>query len=189
MEENSSAIALKTLLEGNMRFVQRQSAAAEVMHEKRKKTVDGQSPFAIVLACADSRVAPEVIFDQSIGDIFTVRVAGNIADETQIESINYAAGALGAPLLMVLGHESCGAVNAVLSGNSAALPRIASFIEPAIEGAEDGSLECAVKANVAAIVNQLGENPLLASLVKKGQLQIIGGYYSFQSGEVTLLDS
>lgn len=187
MKENKSKIALQTLLDGNKRFVQGRSVASESMQEKREKTVDGQSPFAIVLACADSRVAPEVIFDQSIGDIFTVRVAGNIADETQTESINYAAGALGSPLLMVLGHESCGAVNAVVSGNSAALPRIAEFIEPAVEKFKNESLESAVKANVMATVNQLGENPLLAELVKKGQLKMVGGYYSLHTGEVTLI--
>src|SRR2546421_4904043 len=112
------AAALKLLKQGNERFTQGKLAARDIGASRRAALAKGQHPFAVVLTCADSRVAPELVFDQGLGDIFVLRVAGNIADRSVIGSIEYAVEHLHTPLIVVLGHESCGAVQAALEGKS-----------------------------------------------------------------------
>src|SRR5439155_16101250 len=112
----SPAAAWQKLKEGNARFVSDRLAARQIGEERRARLAKGQQPFAVVLSCADSRVVPELLFDQGLGDVFVVRVAGNIADKAMLGSIEYAVEHLHVPLVVVLGHESCGAVQAALDG-------------------------------------------------------------------------
>lgn len=178
--------ALDRLVEGNARFASDKTAQTESLKKRRLETKENQEPFAIILGCSDSRVPPEVIFDQGYGDLFVARVAGNVAGEIEVESIEYGALYLKAPLLLVLGHESCGAVSAVVSGMTKDIPAIAALIEPAVKEAK-GDLIKAIKDNVKLVVSQLKNNPALKELVEKKQLMVRGGFYNFHSGKVELL--
>ena len=145
------------------------------------------------MSCADSRVVPEILFDQGIGDLFVVRVAGNLANIEDIASQEYAVGQLKTPLLLVLGHERCGAVNAALNGG--AYPGVISSlvlgIQPAVEasaGKPGDRLMNAVQENVRLQVKRLQTSPVVADAVKAGKLKVVGGYYDLDTGTVTLLD-
>jgi carbonic anhydrase len=182
--------ALQKLMEGNFRY------ASDAMLHPRKDTArreavaSKQEPFAIILACSDSRVTPEIIFDQGLGDLFIVRVAGNIAGPIEMDSIDYGALVLHAPLILVLGHENCGAVNAVLHHETQDIEAIASYIEPALQNIHQSvgnALEHAIKENVRSVVKSLKESPPLSTLVKEHQLMILGGYYQLSTGTVSLL--
>lgn len=176
--------ALEKLKTGNRQFVNNRTIHS--MHEKRRlSTKKRQKPFAVILGCADSRVAPEIIFDQGIGDLFVVRVAGNVTDPVVLESIDFAVAALDSVIILVLGHANCGAVDATLTGNDQLIPEIAKRIEPAIQHAED--LEDAVKMNVLYVVQELEKNSLLKERVHSGRLEVVGGYYDFRSGTVQFL--
>lgn len=167
---------LQQLEEGNKRFAQ--SSAYE-----RKKLFTSQSPFCAILACADSRVAPELIFDQGLGDLFVVRIAGNVATEGAIESLDFAANVLGVSLIIVMGHQHCGAINAVMTHKGEKeLGTLASLIQPSVKGKE--SLREGIIANVKGQVNLLKKDKLLKNLVEQGKLQIVGAYYDFSSGLV-----
>ena len=190
--------ALMSRLEnGNQRFVQGKPLRKDFTHE-RKELVAGQQPYAIVLSCADSRVSPELIFDESLGQLFVVRNAGNLIDSIMLGSIEYAAEHLHTHLLLVLGHESCGAVSAAVSGGAAS-PNITSIvmrIAPAVEAmkAEHVPEANMVHATVAENVrNQmrkaLSHSEVLRELAKQGKFEIIGGVYSLETGEVTFVKS
>jgi carbonic anhydrase len=185
--------ALENLVTGNKRFI-----AGNVLHpqqgtERRKEISKGQAPFAIILSCSDSRVPPELIFDQGLGDLFVVRAAGNTFTDLELGSIEYGAGVLHAPLIMVLGHDSCGAVEATLAGKP--LPGhigvIAKRIDQDIAGKTcptQDKLRCAIDANVAALVKQLqSSEPVLAELVRAGKLKVVGARYVLKTGEVEIL--
>ena len=192
---------LARLLEGNKRF-----ASGQLVHPGRQPAdfaalAAGQSPVAIIVGCADSRVAPELVFDQGVGDLFVVRVAGNIvsgAGPTVKGSIEFAVAELGARLIMVLGHEACGAVKAAVAHIDAndtlpgAIRDLVEFIRPAaaaVRGKPGDKLENAIKANVAMGVERLkGLDPILAVLVKKGDLKVVGAVYKLRTGVVELLD-
>jgi carbonic anhydrase len=179
-------------MEGNKRYV----AGNLVVHphqtrEQRVELTSGQHPFAIMLSCSDSRVPPEIIFDQGLGDLFVIRVAGNVIDDVIVGSIEYAAEHLGVQLLMVLGHEHCGAVTAAVKGGEAHghIHRIVEAIEPAVAQARhlQGDLvENAIKTHVALLVEHLKTSPpILANLVQEDKLTIVGAYYHLESGLVT----
>lgn len=145
--------ALAKLMEGNQRFVERKRLNPHQDTARLAEVATGQAPFAAILSCADSRVVPEIAFDQGIGDLFVVRVAGNIAITEDIASEEYAVGVLGTPLLLVLGHERCGAVNAALEGGElpGVIESLVFAIQPAIKASENEAgdrLANAVKANV-----------------------------------------
>ncbi len=188
---------LNRLENGNYRFVQGKPARKDFIHE-RKDLVTGQHPYAIVLACADSRVSPELIFDESLGQLFVVRNAGNLIDSVILGSIEYAAEHLHTHLLLVLGHESCGAVSAAVSGGAES-PNITSIvmrIAPAVEAMKAEHMPEAnmVHATVAENVrNQMrdavSESEVLRELVKEGKFEVIGGVYSLESGEVKVVKS
>ncbi len=160
---------------------------------------DHQNPFAIILGCSDSRVPPEVIFDEGIGDLFLVRVAGNTASEPAlVGSIEYSAEHLGSVLLMVLGHEGCGAVKATIDHvqNGTVEPgHIEAFVDPiipavqAVEGQPaDQLVDAAVQQNVRLQVQQLSAStPLLASLVSAGKLKVVGAEYQLDTGQVQVV--
>ena len=190
MPRKSPDTAFRFLMEGNQRFVNDQSTHPNRAVERRQETAELQEPFAIILGCADSRVSPEIIFDQGIGDLFVVRVAGNVMGPITLDSIEYSALYLHSTLIMVLGHESCGAVAAVLQGRTQDIENVASLIQPAIEESKTQAgnrLENAIKDNVKNVVKQLSKTPVLSKLIAEKKIKIVGGYYNFHSGEVELL--
>jgi len=131
--------ALKKLIDGNNRFVQSAQAQKDIGNNRRTELTKGQHPFAVILSCSDSRVPPEHIFDQGLGDIFVVRVAGNVADSIELGSVEYAAEHLGVPLILVLGHQSCGAVKATVDGGKPEgnIESIVKKIAPAVKKARE----------------------------------------------------
>jgi carbonic anhydrase len=185
-------VALQKLMAGNERFRQHQPQYPDQSAARLQAVSQAQHPFATILSCADSRVPVELIFDQGVGDIFDVRIAGNIATPEVVGSLEYAVTLLGTPVLMVLGHERCGAVTAAL--NSEVLPgAIGSLVKailPAIEphkGATAALIDTAVMANVRYQIAQLKRSPLLAERLQAGTLKIVGGRYDLDVGNVTLL--
>lgn len=184
--------ALAKLMEGNQRFVASRQLNPHQDFARITEVAAGQAPFAAILSCADSRVVPEIAFDQGIGDLFVVRVAGNIAITEDIASEEYAVGVLKAPLLMVLGHERCGAVGAALEGGElpGVIESLAFAIRPAIESSEGESgdrLTNAVKANVRLQVQRLKSSSVIASAMREGKLKIVGAYYDLDTGEISLV--
>lgn len=177
--------ALQRLQEGNQRYIQDELLHADHSADRRNSLLTGQAPFATIVSCSDSRVIPEVIFDQGIGDLFVVRVAGNVAGPIELDSIDYSVRVLGSSLILVLGHESCGAVKAVLEKNTADIEDVAALIEPAIKKAKD--LEMAVKANVKYVVASLQKSPLLKQRMAEKKLVCIGAYYNLAAGTVEFL--
>ena len=188
--------ALQTLMAGNMRFAAGALTSPHQDPARRASVAAGQSPFAIVLGCADSRVPPEIVFDAGIGDLFVVRVAGNAPNPELIASIEYGVGVLNAPLVMVLGHSACGAIAAaiksVVDGTPLPSPHLRSLIadlSPAVTQiqAEPGDLtQNATVRNVQLAVQQLSvQDPILAVAVAAGTLQIVGATYDLSSGAVS----
>ncbi|MBA3721143.1 MAG: carbonic anhydrase [Parachlamydiaceae bacterium] len=194
IEANPAKNLLERLLQGNQRYVNSETVCHEDWSAKRTALVKNQEPFAVIVACSDSRVPPEIIFDQSLGDLFIVRVAGNIVDDFAIGSIEYGVSILGANLVLVLGHSNCGAVEAALKGMKFDnhIQEVLNVIQPAIaatKGETGDLLEKAIKANVKIVEEKLkSSKPLLANLLQKGTLQISGGYYNLKSGKVEILD-
>lgn len=184
--------ALQALMAGNQRFVGHQSQHPHQSSARLAAVAQVQQPFATVLSCADSRVPVELLFDQGIGDIFDVRVAGNIVTPTTLGSLEYAVALLGTPVLMVLGHERCGAVTAAVQNEP--LPGdISRFIEailPAVKrvkGQPGDKVDNAVIANVQYQIEQLKRSSLIAERVESGQLRIVGGRYDLDTGRVQLV--
>ncbi|NMG08983.1 carbonic anhydrase [Brasilonema sp. UFV-L1] len=184
--------ALQKLMEGNQRFVQHQPRHPDQSQMRLHEVAQAQYPFVTILSCADSRVPAEIVFDQGIGDIFDVRIAGNIATPEAVGSIEYAVVLLGTPLLMVLGHERCGAVTAAVQ-NQALLGEIGSFvkaIKPAIKRVKDQSgdaVENAVIANVYYQIEQLKRSTLLTERLESGKLKLVGGRYDLDTGKVSII--
>ncbi|MEH2423786.1 MAG: carbonic anhydrase [Nostoc sp.] len=184
--------ALQKLMEGNQRFVQHQPQYPDQSALRLQEVAQAQHPFATILSCADSRVPAEIVFDQGIGDIFDVRIAGNIATSEAIGSIEYAVVLLGSPLLMVMGHERCGAVTAAVQ-NQSLLGDIGTFvkaIKPAVEKVKDQSgdaVENAVVANVQYQLQRLKRSQLLTKQVESGKLKIVGGRYDLDTGRVNII--
>lgn len=182
--------ALQKLMDGNKRFVEEKRTYPDQNRVRLAEVAKGQHPFAIVLGCADSRVPAEILFDQGIGDIFDVRVAGNITDDVVLGSIEYAAEHLGVPVIVVLGHEGCGAVKAALEGKPVPghIGSLLAAINPAVaqaKGQAGDPLDNAVKANVKLVVEQLkSSQPILTELLKQGRLKIVGARYDLDSGKV-----
>ncbi len=197
----SAADALERLRDGNRRFVSDEANHDSISNRGHQAGMaSGQYPFAIVLACSDSRVPTELIFDQGIGDLFVIRVAGNIVAPSQIGSIEFAAKQFGTRLVLVLGHSHCGAVIATLdelvlkeSRRSPNLRAIVDRVRPAVEPlleehkdlTDDEILNMAIRANVLASVEQLQHGSLIIEdLIKNNELQIVGAEYSIEKGTV-----
>lgn len=182
--------ALQAMMDGNKRFTQGQlTSFNEDLKELKEKTAEGQAPFAAVLSCADSRVPVELVFDQSIGHLFVVRVAGNVVTPELIASLEYGVAVLGTKALLVLGHASCGAVKATIEAK--AVPGQISVLYRAIRPAVDQAgpnLEAATKANAKIQAGLLASaSPVIAEHIKNNQLKVVSGYYDLASGAVTLL--
>ena len=197
--------ALKLLKEGNFRFAEGASLKiTENTVEQRSKLLDKQTPFAIVLACSDSRAPVELIFDRTLGDLFIVRVAGNIVTSALLGSIEFAAQQFGTRLVVVLGHSSCGAVKATIgeiqqpSENGsphigAIVKKIRPAVEPLLQSCADDDkallVEKAIKANINASTNQLSQDSaILTDLIENDGLKIIAAKYSFETGRVEFFD-
>jgi carbonic anhydrase len=187
----SPEAALKALMDGNKRFVDRNLRFYEEdLAILKENTAEKQEPFASVLACADSRVPVELLFDQSIGHVFVNRVAGNIATSEIIASIEYGVAVLGTRVLMVLGHAACGAVEASIAGKAVPgqISALYRYIRPAIDEA-GGELEATIKANAKIQANLLkNSSPVIASAIKDGKLSAVAAYYDLSSGKVVLLN-
>ena len=188
--------ALKRLMEGNARYVDGVSRRHDFKHE-REALAGGQNPFAAVLGCADSRIAPEYAFDTARGDLFVCRVAGNFAGVETIASVEYAVAVLGAPLVLVLGHDACGAVDATLKAIKddkpppGHIPSLVDAIAPAAKAAiQQGGdvLDKAIRQNVIDNVAKLkSATPILNAAVDQGKLKVVGGIYRLMTGAVDLI--
>jgi carbonic anhydrase len=196
--------ALARLKEGNQRFVAGvRSLEVLVSHTRRAELATDQHPFAIVLGCSDSRVPAEVVFDQGLGDLFVIRVAGNIVAPSQVGSVEFAAARFGTPLVVVLGHTQCGAILATLeearnrTSGSPNLRSIVDRIRPSVETLlatglppdGDDIVRQAVRANVRASADHLRHgSALLERLIRDGSLLVVGAEYSLATGEVDFFD-
>jgi carbonic anhydrase len=196
--------ALDRLRDGNQRFVANQSTAPLSSHDRRAALVAGQEPFAIVLGCSDSRVPAELVFDQGFGDLFVIRVAGNVVAPSQVGSVEFAAARFGTRLVVVMGHSSCGAITATVEdvlgrGNSRSrhLRSIVDRIRPSIEsiraGRGDGDADAlvrdGVRANVRASADHLRHgSELLEDLIRRDGLLVVGAEYALDTGVVTFFD-
>jgi carbonic anhydrase len=180
------------LIEGNRRYAEGAPMHPRQDAERRAETAESQVPFAVVIGCSDSRVPPEIIFDQGIGDLFIIRTAGNILDEIGLASIEYAVLHLGVRLVVVLGHSRCGAVEAALEGGKPG-GHLDSVIEALkdtvseVRGAGGDEHDAASRKNVHAVVERIwaGE-PALRTLIAKGELEVVGAYYDLDEGTVEL---
>ncbi len=183
--------SIDRLMEGNKRFVNDKLKHPNRSAERREALSASQAPFAVILGCSDSRVAPEIVFDQGVGDLFVVRVAGNVAGSTGLASIEFAVTQLNSSVILVLGHENCGAVNAVIHGKTKDIEPIAELIEPAITDEKrkkaHNLLEASIKANARRMRDLLLKNPVLQKFVSEKKLEIYAGYYNLTSGAVELL--
>ena len=181
---------LERLKQGNKRYVNSTTVCHEDWTAKRTSLVDNQKPFAIIVSCSDSRVPPEIIFDQTLGHLFIVRVAGNIVDDFAIGSIEYGVSVLGAKLIVVLGHANCGAVDAALKGMKFDnhIQEVLNDIQPSVtatKGQRGNHLELATKQNVRNVEKTLRTSkPVLAKLFADGSLKIEDGYYHLDTREV-----
>lgn len=182
--------AVEKLMAGNARFVgKRMTSFQEDLAILKQGTFEKQEPFAAVLACADSRMPVELIFDQSIGQVFVARVAGNFVTPELIATLEYGAVVLGTRAIMVLGHESCGAVKAAIDGKAVPGQISALYrpLRPAVEQAGP-DVEAVSKANARIQAGLLAtSSPVLAEMIKKGDLKIVPAYYALATGQVTLL--
>ncbi|MGD9504697.1 MAG: carbonic anhydrase [Syntrophobacteraceae bacterium] len=191
--------AMKMLQDGNARYVKNAPKHPDADAKRRKLTESkGQHPFATVLACSDSRVPVEILFDCGIGDIFVVRVAGNVSDTDEIGSIEYGADHLGTPIVVVLGHTKCGAVTAVVQQAAVhgSIPKLVDNITPAVEKVKasepnlsgDALIAAAIKANVWESIQDLLKNSeAVRNRVKAGSLKVVGAIYDLGNGKVEWL--
>ena len=189
------ADALARLKAGNQRFIAGKLQHPHQNPKRRAELVTGQRPFAIVLGCADSRTSPEVLFDQGLGDLFVVRVAGNILDDHVLGSIEYAVEHLGAQLIVVLGHQHCGAVQAAKEtlDSKAEVPAhlnsLVTAIQPAVEATRGADLEATIKANIENVVQSLrSSEPVLKKEVEAGAITVLGAYYDLGTGAVAFTE-
>jgi carbonic anhydrase len=180
-------VALARLKEGNQRFVVNPTSQGQPTAARRAETAHSQHPFAIIVGCADSRTAPELVFDQNIGDLFVVRTAGNLVDDHALGSIEYAVEHLGPRLIVVLGHQRCGAVKAALDSAQAPghINSLVHDIQPAVEAAKakpGDAVANAVKENARLMAQKIRQEAQLGELAP--QVRIVTGYYSLDTGRV-----
>lgn len=193
---NAVSEPIARLLEGNERYI-----SGKMMHDhqsvsRRDEVAKGQKPFAVIVGCADSRVPPEIVFDQGLGDLFVVRCAGNVCEDASIGSIEYAVEHLGARLLVVLGHEHCGAVKAAASGAAMPTPNLQAIVDhiaPALDhvrpfAVADQLAELGVAANVHQSASDVSSNsPIIHEALANGTLKLIRAVYRLETGEVVRL--
>ena len=168
---------------------------AEQAAKRRGELTKSQHPFAAIVSCSDSRVPAEIVFDEGLGDLFVVRVAGNVMNDESLGSIEYSVDHLGVRLVLVLGHQSCGAVKAAKETIAAKgkapghIQSLVTAIKPAVEATVNGDLDATIKANVKHVVDALrSSTPILKGKVDSGEMKVIGGYYNLDVGSVTFLE-
>ena len=194
--------ALAKLVDGNRRFVADQIPVADISTKRRLEIAKSQAPFAVLVGCADSRVGPEHLFGGGLGELFIVRTAGNYVDDAGYGSIAYAIAALGTPLIVVLGHERCGAVDAatkLVTSNSQLPPSLTRMVQPILPavldaratlGTKTDLVDHAIHMNVRHVVRGLREtsDPILAEPLKAGKVKVVGAYYDLDTGAVDFFD-
>ena len=195
--------ALQMLKEGNNRFIQGKSKARDLLQQAKLTNKKGQYPFAVILSCMDSRGSPEIIFDQGIGDVFSVRLAGNVLDRDQLGGLEYATKAIGSHLIVVMGHTRCGAVSGACSkvelGN---LTQLLQKIDPAIAAVklkkQAKTLNCQdpqiiddiAKQNILDVIQAINkESKIIHDLIASGAVRIVGAMHDLHTGEVTFIDT
>ena len=188
--------ALERLVAGNERYVKGVARRHDFTHE-REALAQGQNPFAAILSCADSRIAPEYAFDTARGDLFVCRIAGNFASDEMVASLEYAVAVLKAPLIMVLGHGACGAVDATIKSLKDAeqlpghMPLLVAAIAPAVKAVSQkpgDALDNAIRQNVVDNVAKLrAATPILSAAVEQKKLDVVGGIYRLKDGEVEMV--
>jgi carbonic anhydrase len=187
--------SLARLLEGNARYVEGTARRHDFAHE-REALAGGQNPYACILSCADSRIAPEYAFDSGRGDLFVCRVAGNFASEETVASLEYAVSVLSAPLILVLGHDACGAVDATIKSLKddktlpGHLPSLVEALAPSVKAVSQGGdvLAKAIRQNVIDTVAKLrSARPILSEAAAKDNIRVVGGIYRLKDGRVDLV--
>ncbi len=193
--EVNAETARQRLIEGNLRFSRQQADHPHQSAERRAEVSAGQHPFAALLSCADSRLPPEILFDQGLGDLFVIRNAGNVVDDVVLGSLEYAVDHLSLALIVVLAHTNCGAVTAAVQGGPMPghLSSIVEVIQPALESAQGQKDAAAVqRVGVAHMRNMVQRiqlsQPILAGAARQRQIQVVGGLYHLDSGLVEFLD-
>lgn len=184
--------ALRLLMDGNKRFTSKKRLYPHQNYDRLREVAKEQKPFASILGCADSRVPAEIVFDQGLGDLFVCRVAGNIATAEEIGSLEFGSFVLGTKVIMILGHERCGAVSATIKGAQVPgkIGSLLAAIKPAVEksqGLPGDKLENACKANILLQVKNLKVSPVISKLINTNKLKIVGGYYDLDTGRVSLI--
>jgi carbonic anhydrase len=188
--------SLKRLMEGNQRYVAGVARRHDFKHE-REALAGGQNPYAAILSCADSRIAPEYAFDSAQGDLFVCRVAGNFGTEETVASLEYAVAVLGAPLILVLGHDACGALDATIKSLKddkplpGHMPSLVTGLAPAVKavaGQPGDALDNAIRRNVVDNVAKLkAATPILSAAAEQGKLKVVGGIYRLKDGKVEMV--
>ena len=183
---------IQRLIDGNARFIKDRLDGKLQNSNRRKELVGGQDPYAIILSCADSRVVPELIFDVGLGELFVVRVAGNIANSSSIASIEYAVIHCGSKVIMVMGHQSCGAVTAAVTGgdNGYNLNHLLAHIAPSLSASKEGAeINDIVKINAELNAKELlSRSDIIKNYVDNGDVKIVPAYYHLDSGRIELLN-
>jgi carbonic anhydrase len=186
--------ALARLIEGNKRYKSDKEQHPHESPARRKELESSQHPFAVIVSCSDSRVPPELIFDEGLGDLFVIRLAGNVIDDDALGTIEYAVEHLHTRLILVLGHEKCGAVSAAVEGGEASghLATLLAAIQPTVQEVKDlpgDKIHNCVLANARRSARQIREStPVLKDLVQKGEVKVVAAVYALDSGSVTLLE-
>ncbi len=194
----SAEEAKKLLIEGNKRFVSNKPAVKDISTDRKNELAkDGQHPFAVIVGCSDSRVPEEIVFDQALGDIFVIRDAGNVVDPVALGSIEYGVEHLGAPLIVVLGHEKCGAVKATVDGGEApgSIGAIVNKIKPSLDkvkGTTTNKDELYTKCedeNINNTINEIKNSSVIKHLEEENKVNIVGAKYDVDTGEVVFTPS
>ena len=183
--------ALKRLKEGNDRFVNNQSKPVNISSERREQLKEGQHPYAVIVSCSDSRVTPTTVFNAGLGEIFDIRIAGNVVDDDALGSIEYGVEHTGAPLVVVMGHESCGAVTAAYDethNNAHAEGNIEDLVEkilPSVKNAKD--IDEGIHNNIDNVAKEINNDAIVKHLVDQGKVKVVRAYYSLD-GKVTFME-
>lgn len=183
----------KLLREGNLRFVEKETLPKDITLKRLEKLgKDGQHPFAVIVSCSDSRVPPEIIFDQAVGDIFVVRTAGNVVDDVALGSIEYGAEHLGAKLIVVLGHSKCGAVKATVDGGKfpGSIGAIVKLIQPSLKEVTDRGVKADKRynatenQNIRAMMDIIEKSKVIVALEEEDEVKVVGAKYDVDTGKV-----
>ena len=183
--------SLSRLIEGNGRFISGNSSHLLQDEKRLQELISGQSPFAIILSCSDSRIVPELAFDTGLGELFIIRVAGNVANTSSIASIEYAVAHLGTPLIVVLAHQSCGAVTAAVAGgdNGKNLNHLLKYIAPAIAASDDKSVDAVAIKNAKLTARDLiNKSKIISKAIEENKVEIHSAFYQLTDGKVVFFD-